>query len=51
MYILRVGSLIRSCLHAQERIHRILLLSLDDFYRKMCIVISMAIASIALQDC
>ncbi|XP_062111240.1 uncharacterized protein LOC133822814 isoform X2 [Humulus lupulus] len=34
----------------KERIRRLLLLSLDDSYRKMCTAISMAIATIALQD-
>ncbi|PON44541.1 Coatomer beta subunit [Parasponia andersonii] len=34
----------------KARIRRLLLLSLDDSYRKMCTAISMAIASIAVQD-
>uniref|UniRef100_A0A803QQJ7 Importin-9 n=1 Tax=Cannabis sativa TaxID=3483 RepID=A0A803QQJ7_CANSA len=34
----------------KEKIRRLLLLSLDDSYRKMCTAISMAIASIALHD-
>lgn len=42
--------LIRLWLHYQTVIRRLLLLTLDDSYKKICTAISMAIASIAVYD-